>query len=178
MEPSPRRAGVPRRRRGVRRARRPRAARAAALAAARARMAVPREAGAATLVEALPHHELGVRNDGGGGLDSRARHAGDDAGAAGRRMTMEARPAAAKRTLAYVLAASHSGSTLLAMLLGSHPEVCTVGELKATSLGDPDTYRCSCGALIRDCEVWDGVSRSMAARGHAFDIPRAETHIS
>ena len=33
--------------------------------------------------------------------------------------------------LAYILAASHSGSTLLAMLLGAHRETCTVGELKA-----------------------------------------------
>ena len=39
--------------------------------------------------------------------------------------------------LVYILAASHSGSTLLAMLLSTHPEICTVGELKATNLGDP-----------------------------------------
>ena len=82
-----------------------------------------------------------------------------------------------KPILAYLLAASHSGSTLLAMLLGSRREVCAVGELKATSLGDPDAYRCSCGALIRSCAFWNGVSQSMAARGHAFDITRAGTHI-
>ena len=45
--------------------------------------------------------------------------------------------------LVYILAASHSGSTLLAMLLGSHPDVCTVGELKATSLGNVEEYLCS-----------------------------------
>ena len=44
-------------------------------------------------------------------------------------------PSAALPRLAYLLAASHSGSTLLAMLLGAHPEACTAGELKATNLG-------------------------------------------
>jgi hypothetical protein len=82
-----------------------------------------------------------------------------------------------KPRLAYILAASHSGSTLLAMLLGSHPEVCTVGELKVTSLGDPSTYRCSCGELIRDCRFWTSVSRRMAERGFAFDVTDARTNI-
>jgi hypothetical protein len=82
-----------------------------------------------------------------------------------------------KPVLAYILAASHSGSTLLAMLLGSHPEVCTVGELKATSLGDPGTYRCSCGELIRECRFWTSVSHRMAERGFTFDVTNARTNI-
>ncbi|HEY7172899.1 MAG TPA: hypothetical protein VH417_18735 [Vicinamibacterales bacterium] len=82
-----------------------------------------------------------------------------------------------KPALAYILAASHSGSTLLAMLLGSHPEVCTVGELKATSLGDPATYRCSCGELIRECRFWTNVSRRMTERGFAFDVTNARTNV-
>lgn len=79
--------------------------------------------------------------------------------------------------LAYILAASHSGSTLLAMLLNAHPEVCTVGELKATrrSLGDPEQYRCSCGQRIRVCPFWQRVSTALAARGVAFDITDAQT---
>jgi Sulfotransferase family len=79
--------------------------------------------------------------------------------------------------LVYLLAASHSGSTLLAQLLGSHPELGTVGELKATSLGDPDRYRCSCGAFIKQCPFWARVRESMARRGLDFDITRAETDI-
>jgi sulfotransferase family protein len=81
-----------------------------------------------------------------------------------------------KIPLVYILAASHSGSTLLAMLLGSHPEVCTVGELKATNLGDPDRYRCSCRELIRKCLFWTGISHDLALRGFPFDIVRAGTH--
>ncbi len=80
--------------------------------------------------------------------------------------------------LAYLLAASHSGSTLLTMLLGAQPGACTAGELKATSLGDPDSYRCSCKQRIRECETWNLVSASMEKRGFSgFDITDAGTSI-
>jgi hypothetical protein len=80
--------------------------------------------------------------------------------------------------LAYLLAASHSGSTLLAMLLGAQPGACTAGELKATSLGDPDQYRCSCRERIRGCAFWQKVGTAMASRGYPeFDITRAGTSI-
>jgi len=80
-----------------------------------------------------------------------------------------------KPRLVYLLAASHSGSTLLAMLLNAHPDVCTVGELKATSLGDPHKYRCSCQQLIKDCPFWNGIRQDMAARGFDFNIMNAGT---
>ena len=56
------------------------------------------------------------------------------------------------------------------MLLGSHPEICSAGELKATSLGPVATYRCSCGSLIAECPFWHAVHAAMARRGVAFDI--------
>lgn len=77
--------------------------------------------------------------------------------------------------LVYILAASHSGSTLLTMLLGAHPEICTVGELKATSLGNEERYLCSCRKRIRECPFWMGISRDMAIRGFSFDITNAGT---
>jgi hypothetical protein len=80
--------------------------------------------------------------------------------------------------LVYLLGASHSGSTLLAMLLNAHPEVCTVGELKATSLGDPKKYRCSCRQLIKECPFWNDIECDMAVKGFDFDIANAGTHIS
>jgi hypothetical protein len=79
--------------------------------------------------------------------------------------------------LGYILSASHSGSTLLAMLLGSQPGICTVGELKATSLGDPGRYRCSCGASIKNCEFWSEVSNAMQQKGIKFDVTCAGTNI-
>ena len=82
-----------------------------------------------------------------------------------------------KIRLIYILAASHSGSTLLAMLLSSHPDVCTVGELKATSLGDPHKYRCSCRQLIKECPFWNDIQEDMATRGFDFNITNAGTDI-
>jgi Sulfotransferase family len=84
-------------------------------------------------------------------------------------------PRADATQLAYILAASHSGSTLLAMLLGNHPEICTVGELKATALGDVERYRCSCRRRIQDCPFWGDVAQEMDRRGFAFDITAAGT---
>ncbi|MGZ8474215.1 MAG: sulfotransferase [Candidatus Deferrimicrobiaceae bacterium] len=82
-----------------------------------------------------------------------------------------------KTRLVYILAASHSGSTLLAILLGGHPAVCTAGELKATSMGDVDRYLCSCQARIRECPFWAGMKQEMADRGFAFDITDAGTDL-
>jgi len=77
--------------------------------------------------------------------------------------------------LAYILAASHSGSTLLSMLLSSHPQIATVGEIKlsASAIGEIDRYRCSCGEFIRKCRFWTKVKEGLAARGHEFDIADA-----
>ena len=80
--------------------------------------------------------------------------------------------------LVYLLAASHSGSTLLSMLLGAQPGACTVGELKATSMGDPAQYRCSCKELITQCGFWKEVAAAMSENGYPqFDITHAYTSI-
>lgn len=81
-----------------------------------------------------------------------------------------------KPRLAYILAASHSGSTLLAMLLGSHPEAWTVGELKGIRAASRD-YRCSCGSFLEECGFWLNVKSSMAGRGFPFDITAAGTNV-
>ena len=77
--------------------------------------------------------------------------------------------------LAYVLAASHSGSTLLTRLLASHPRICTVGqlELKAATFGDVSRYRCSCGSPIATCDFWSDARDRMRALGFAFDVTDA-----
>lgn len=82
-----------------------------------------------------------------------------------------------KIPLVYILSASHSGSTLLAMLLGAHPEVCTVGELKMTSLGDINHYRCSCMKEIKKCPFWSSIREDMALRGFTFDFANPATNI-
>ena len=57
--------------------------------------------------------------------------------------------------LVYVLSTGRSGSTLLDLLLGTHPELTTVGEfqLLAFLAADPEA-RCGCRELFRLCEFW------------------------
>lgn len=54
-----------------------------------------------------------------------------------------------------IVASQRSGATLLGRLLGRLDGVFYAGQLASlpTYLGHPDA-RCSCGALLRDCEVW------------------------
>ena len=80
-------------------------------------------------------------------------------------------------TLVYLLAASHSGSTLTAMLLNAHPQIVTAGELKANHLGDTERYMCSCQELIRSCDFWNSVSAEMQRRGLEYDVCDARTSL-
>lgn len=78
--------------------------------------------------------------------------------------------------LAYILSPSYSGSTLLTFLLATHPSIATIGELKATAMGDIDSYRCSCGAMIRECGFWKRLTGELTDRGVGFDLENFGTH--
>jgi len=75
-----------------------------------------------------------------------------------------------KPTLLYILAPSFSGSTLLTYLLAQHDAIATVGEFKATQMGPPEDYHCSCGDPILSCEFWNSVRAEAAARGIEFSV--------
>lgn len=79
-------------------------------------------------------------------------------------------------TLVYIVSASHSGSTLLAMLLNSHPDICSVGEMKISNIGDTEHYRCSCQKMIRECRFWKSIKSEMKSRGFDFDVCNAGTN--
>ncbi|HWM91920.1 MAG TPA: sulfotransferase [Thermoanaerobaculia bacterium] len=74
----------------------------------------------------------------------------------------------------YIMGHGYSGSTLLTFLLGSHPQVATIGELeiaeKAKRQTTPEKYLCSCHAPVRECDFWQRVRREMGERGHDFDV--------
>ena len=78
---------------------------------------------------------------------------------------MSARP-----QLLYILAPSYSGSTLLTYLLAQHAAIATIGELKATRMGDIDAYRCSCGELIRECDFWSRLTQRATDEGLDFSL--------
>jgi hypothetical protein len=64
----------------------------------------------------------------------------------------------------FVASLSHSGSTLLDLMLNAHPDVVSVGELKqlgrfARSEKPRPQLNCTCGAeSLMSCDFWGGVS--------------------
>ncbi|HYH23147.1 MAG TPA: sulfotransferase [Azospirillum sp.] len=72
----------------------------------------------------------------------------------------------------YIMGHGLSGSTLLALLLGSHPDIATVGEtaIAPRSPNKRMAFTCSCHAAYHDCAFWQDVTRAMAERGYDFDI--------
>ncbi len=76
----------------------------------------------------------------------------------------------------YILSPSYSGSTLLTFLLAGHRRIGTIGELKATAMGDLDQYYCSCQSAIRKCPFWHGLAQELGNKGVAFDLADFGTH--
>jgi hypothetical protein len=85
--------------------------------------------------------------------------------------------AAGRVPLVYILGATHSGSTVLAMQLARHPDVCTVGELSDVHSHDKPGYRCSCGEELAHCGFWSNVSTAMAQRGFSYSATTIETDV-
>lgn len=61
----------------------------------------------------------------------------------------------------YILGHSGSGSTLLELLLGGHPQLAPMGELKKLSLQFARGRPCGCGALPAECPVWKHVAQAV-----------------
>lgn len=78
--------------------------------------------------------------------------------------------------LGFIMAASHSGSTLLAMLLGSHPQATTIGDTAGTASRKHPDYCCSCGNRPQVCPFWQHVKGQMARRGFNLDVTDFGTH--
>jgi hypothetical protein len=70
-------------------------------------------------------------------------------------------------TYACLLSAPHSGSTLIAFLLGTDPNVATVGEFQSAF---SETYDCSCGAKVRDCPFWLEWAGHAREQGFPFEF--------
>lgn len=81
-----------------------------------------------------------------------------------------------RRQLIYITSPSYSGSTLLTLMLAMHARIATIGELKATSMGDMNLYQCSCGEKLLECDFWHKVASEMAARSQPFSLTNFGTH--
>lgn len=70
-----------------------------------------------------------------------------------------------------VIGAGHSGSTLLDILLSSHPEIEGVGELSNLPRGGWVVNElCSCGERAKDCPFWSDVRRAWVERIGVDDV--------
>ena len=66
-------------------------------------------------------------------------------------------------TIVYILSRAHSGSTLLDVLLSSHDQVVSVGELKQIVRRE-DPF-CTCEAeRVRECSFWQHLSERLVQR--------------
>lgn len=54
----------------------------------------------------------------------------------------------------YICAAGRSGSTLLDLLLGAHPDAVSVGELTHLPKNISINSRCTCGSQVSECTFW------------------------
>lgn len=86
-----------------------------------------------------------------------------------------------KTRVAYVLSHSFSGSTLLTLMMSTHPEMAGVGELDGINdriLADERAsldYLCSCGAKVLECTFWNELGKRIERRGLVFRHPALGT---
>jgi hypothetical protein len=66
----------------------------------------------------------------------------------------------------YVMGRSHSGSTILDILLGGGASIESVGEVVSGLERYDHGEVCSCGALMRTCPFWQQVRAGLEADGH------------
>ncbi|WGH78715.1 sulfotransferase family protein [Jannaschia ovalis] len=72
-----------------------------------------------------------------------------------------------RNRIIYIAGYGRSGSTLLDMALGQHPDIFGSGEISAMCRHVwRENELCACGARIRDCTVWGPI---MAAWGKSYD---------
>ena len=65
----------------------------------------------------------------------------------------------------YITSRGHSGSTLLAHLLGAHPSIVGVGEIKMLSQDKDERKLCSCHQLPpSQCPFWSSVQELVVQR--------------
>ena len=57
----------------------------------------------------------------------------------------------------FILSTGRSGSTLLDMLLGAHPQLCPLGEIHYLQGGLELGRFCGCGMPLKDCKFWQSV---------------------
>lgn len=74
----------------------------------------------------------------------------------------------------YILSQRYSGSTLLSFLMGTHPDIATIGERRkfftySLAAGENPGQPCSCGKPFQECEHWSAIKAGMQQRINVAD---------
>jgi hypothetical protein len=82
----------------------------------------------------------------------------------------------------YVAATSFSGTTLLGLLLDTHPRIVSVGEVdniipRDLQVSGADAYLCSCGQPIRRCDFFAQIRARCLEQGVELDLHDFRTHL-
>lgn len=80
--------------------------------------------------------------------------------------------AGTKLPVIYIAANQYSGSTLLAFLLNTHPDITTAGHTTGWEGLSPD-FLCSCGEELRACPFFSMIEKRFAADGLPFSFDGA-----
>jgi hypothetical protein len=71
-----------------------------------------------------------------------------------------------ERRYVFLASSPYSGSTLLSFLLAAHPAVATISDVSGRRrAGQMETFRCSCGRRMIDCDFWSRLRERAAQRG-------------
>jgi hypothetical protein len=71
--------------------------------------------------------------------------------------------------IVFITSTSYSGSTLLSLLLNTHPRILSIGEMGPTVKSESADYLCSCGTPLVECPFFVEVGARMARNGTAHD---------
>ncbi len=66
-----------------------------------------------------------------------------------------------RKKVLYLLGSGRSGTTLIATILNSHPEIITLGEIHQFYKHIYYNLNCSCGSDLENCEFWGSVFKNM-----------------
>lgn len=74
-----------------------------------------------------------------------------------------------KKSYVYIVCPGHSGSTLLSILLNTHPNISSPGEyIPFFKVGVDKIPKCSCGNHLNECEFWNKVETLMSSKGYSY----------
>lgn len=65
----------------------------------------------------------------------------------------------------YIAGYGHSGTTILDLILGNHPQIRSLGEVSNLFEFISEDRACSCGQTLENCGIWSNVLREIEAIG-------------